>query len=348
MSDGNPSVLNARGQGFMFPNWALGLCLSAAILWILSIVWAVSVETETAGERIQIIYQVGLLSAGLIGLPLAVWRSVTAHKQAEAALGQLRATEAQLENTSRQIALAEAGVSADRLLKGAELIEHEKLAPRMAGVAILRDIAAAEGHQYQEEAIHLLCAFIRQKSRASREIFNSSGGIGDYDHLTRDDIVLAFQSINDIAREHPRGQYDLVDLFLNTRSLSGIDFSSLHTSSLMMAHVHFYSSEIIFKRFDEWISCRFIGGAVRFGSDAEDDVTIHNCLFRECAFRDKVNGKLLASSTIEQCEFTGAQVQGLPPMPPESGNWYWSDTPPEAPIEFVRSLQSRTRVDQHT
>src|SRR5688500_9591166 len=108
MADQIPADDRTARKGFLFPTWAVGLLMLAGLLMVATIIYAISIDVKPE-LRVQIIYQAALVLAGLIGLRLAIWRSVTGHKQADAAIGQLKATQAQLKNTERQIGLAEAG-----------------------------------------------------------------------------------------------------------------------------------------------------------------------------------------------------------------------------------------------
>jgi hypothetical protein len=160
------------------PNWAAGGLLLAILFLLIGSVFALGTGA-TPTERVQMVYQFALIIAGLIGLPLAMWRTFTAHQQAQTGLRQL-------EGLQRQIALAESGAEADRLQKGAELLQAEGMAVRTAGIAILREIGASNAHRYQKEAIAVLASFLRSRS-TSKDLVQDSG------EVDLEDIHFAFR-----------------------------------------------------------------------------------------------------------------------------------------------------------
>ena len=127
------------------PNWAIGGLMAVVAIFLATVIYAFAADGLRSPERIQIIYQVGLVLAGLIGLPITIWRSLTAHRQVKAALGQLQSTQEQLkrtdrqlEATRRQIAATEENNLANLLQQGAALLGEEGDARKAAGIAALR------------------------------------------------------------------------------------------------------------------------------------------------------------------------------------------------------------------
>jgi hypothetical protein len=154
-------TLRKLAETLNLPNWAAMGIVLVPLLLVLSIAIAIATG-DTPTERVQMIYQLALVIAGLIGLPLAIWRSWTAHKQAQT--GQK-----QLEGLQRQIAIAEAGQEADRLQKGAELLQAEGMAVRTTGISILREIAGSATHRYQREALDVLGYFLESRTQEDRK-----------------------------------------------------------------------------------------------------------------------------------------------------------------------------------
>ena len=66
------------------------------------------------------IRNIGLVLAGLVALPLALWRSLVAQRQAEAA--------------QRQAFTAQEGLANDRYQKGAEMLGSDVLSVRIGGI----------------------------------------------------------------------------------------------------------------------------------------------------------------------------------------------------------------------
>ena len=99
---------------------------------------------ETNGATLR---NVGLLAAGFIALPLALWRSWVAERQAKSAEGQLNATQQNL----RQ----------ERYQRGAEMLGNELLSTRMGGIYALQRLAHEYPQEYHIQVIELFCAFAR-------------------------------------------------------------------------------------------------------------------------------------------------------------------------------------------
>jgi hypothetical protein len=143
------------------PNWAKGLGLLVATLFLLSVVLAAAVA-EDPGQAIEIIYKAGLIATGLIGFPLLVWAQITSHKQARAALGQLQAKEQ--------------GDLADRLERGARMLADADAALRAAGRATLKQIGLEPTGRFAVEAGEVLAAFIINR-RSRRRLETSSATV---------------------------------------------------------------------------------------------------------------------------------------------------------------------------
>ena len=98
---------------------------------------------------------IGLIIAGLIALPLALWRSWVAQRQA---------------GTAQQNLLNE------RYQQGAEMLGSEVLSVRLGGIYALQRLAAENPKQYHIQIMQLLCAFVRHPSEdAKNKIRRVSG-----------------------------------------------------------------------------------------------------------------------------------------------------------------------------
>ena len=81
-------------------------------------------EGESNSETIR---NVGLVIAGAIALPVALWRSLVAQRQAAAA--------------QQQALTAQFGLAEDRYQKGAEMLGSDVLSVRVGGIYALRGLA---------------------------------------------------------------------------------------------------------------------------------------------------------------------------------------------------------------
>ena len=93
------------------------------------------------------IRNVGLVLAALVALPLAVWRSKVAERQASAA--------------QRQADTAQQNLLNERYQQGAEMLGSDVLAVRLGGIYALQRLAEEHPEQYHIQIMRLFCAFAR-------------------------------------------------------------------------------------------------------------------------------------------------------------------------------------------
>ncbi len=118
------------------------------------------------------IRNIGLVIAGLIALPLAIWRSMVAQKQAD---------------------VAQQSLLNERYQQGAEMLGSEVLSVRLGGIYALRNLAEEHPEQYHVQAMRLLCPFVRNptKDAGVRTEVNDS----DEDPKPREDVQVALDAI---------------------------------------------------------------------------------------------------------------------------------------------------------
>ncbi|MYC07809.1 MAG: pentapeptide repeat-containing protein [Chloroflexi bacterium] len=104
--------------------------------------WLVKDESGSATIR-----NIGLVIAGSVAIPLAIWRAVAADKQASSA--------------QHQAAIAQQGLLNERYQKAAEMLGHDNLSVRLGGVYALQALIQEHPEQYYVSCMHLLCAFVR-------------------------------------------------------------------------------------------------------------------------------------------------------------------------------------------
>ena len=103
-----------------------------------------SVESHGATLR-----NIGLLIAGVIALPLALWRSWLAE---------------------RQTRISEQGLLRDRYQRGAEMLGNELLSARLGGIYALQKLAGDYPDEYHIQVVELFCAFVRHPAQAGQTI----------------------------------------------------------------------------------------------------------------------------------------------------------------------------------
>ena len=125
------------------------LAVSLVVLFIeaaLSIVfWDWLSGDEPASTTIR---NIGLVIAGSVALPLAIWRAVVADRQASAA--------------QRQVDAAQQGLLNERYQKGAEMLGSGVLSVRMGGIYALERLAREHPEQYHIQIMALFCGFVRR------------------------------------------------------------------------------------------------------------------------------------------------------------------------------------------
>ena len=117
---------------------ATGVTLSIVLWDRLIVSWAWLSDGESGSTTVR---NVGLLIAGLIALPLALWRSYISHRQAV---------------TGQQSLLNE------RYQKGAEMLGSAVLSVRLGGIYGLASLAEGHPDQYHVPIFQLLCTFVRR------------------------------------------------------------------------------------------------------------------------------------------------------------------------------------------
>ena len=124
--------------------------LTATALLIVEVVlsaifWGWLNGNESPGATIR---NIGLVIAGSVALPLALWRGVVADKQASAA--------------QQQADMGRHSLLNERYQKGAEMLGSPVLAVRMAGIYALQQLAQEHPDPYHIQIMNLFCAFVRR------------------------------------------------------------------------------------------------------------------------------------------------------------------------------------------
>ena len=121
------------------------------------------------------IRNLGLVLAGLIALPLAIWRGLVAEKQADAAQRSLRN---------------------ERYQKGAEMLGSEVLTVRLGGIYALQRLGQEFPEEYHVQTMRLLCAFVRNLTSDMRHKGTLAQSIEtSRDSWIREDVLAAMTCI---------------------------------------------------------------------------------------------------------------------------------------------------------
>ena len=91
-------------------------------------------------SRSEVIRNVGLLVAGMVAFPLAIWRALVADRQASA---------------------AQQGVLSERYQKSVDMLGSDLLSVRLGGIYALQSLIEEYPEQYYVQTMRSLCAFVR-------------------------------------------------------------------------------------------------------------------------------------------------------------------------------------------
>ena len=107
-----------------------------------------------------------LVIAATAALPLAIWRSKVAERQAATAQRQSETAQRQSETAQRQSETAQRSLLNERYQKGAEMLGSKVLSVRLGGIYALARLAREHPGDYHVQILSLLCAFVRNPPEA--------------------------------------------------------------------------------------------------------------------------------------------------------------------------------------
>jgi hypothetical protein len=284
---------------------------------------------EVKTDRLKIIQNLGLFILALAGLGLASWRSLTAHRQANAALDQAK-------TALRQAEIAQSGQYVDRYAKAAQMLDSDRLAVRQAGIYALRELALVDPKNHKTLAIELLASFA--KFRSSEELTKAGTQIDQKKVPTAADIVDA---VMNLARA--REQADI------SVSLESIDFISVNVLDHIDLHGIGFSRStwyLVNSVGTKYRHCYFLAAKFEYCTFARCDFEFGwfpRTAFRSTTFRGsnltraRFMGIELNQTTFEGCNLSGASFGDIKGPITEGFEkaWAWSDDPPTFPAGFA-------------
>lgn len=164
-----PSDVNSPQDAGFEPSAALvagaflgfvGAGLVALIVANTGLEWTWTYWGDSNGNfnRSTIFRNFGLLALAILGLSLAIWRSILAHQQTRISI--------------KQTDLTEKGLIIDRYQKGAQMLESTELSVRLAGIYALRELVTSDPEETYVLVQSLLCDFVREKSKNRKPDFS--------------------------------------------------------------------------------------------------------------------------------------------------------------------------------
>ena len=172
------------------------------------------------------IRNVGLVGAGLIALPLALWRSIVADRQAKT---------------------SQASLLNERYQRGAEMLGNEVLSVRLGGIFALQRLAEERPEQYHVQIMRLFCAFARHPTQdhrlESEQIeFHPDNQLGLRQDLEA--VILAIES-------RPKSRVGLENRENFTLDLRGTVLPGIHFLDADLSNAMLHQSELPRAIFDK-------------------------------------------------------------------------------------------------
>ena len=156
--------------------WTLILVVASGVVWIEFPAWLTNGESASTTLR-----NLGLILGAAIGLPIAIWRSTVAERQANAA--------------RRQSEIAMQNLLNDRFQKGAEMLGDADIGSvRIGGIHALARLASEYPDTFHLPVMQLLSAFVvdRTKGEAQQEVNSTknSEGMEEQEQDESDSVTL--------------------------------------------------------------------------------------------------------------------------------------------------------------
>ena len=211
--------------------------------------WLLSDESGSTTIR-----NLGLVLAGLIALPLAIWRGLVAQRQASAAQQSLRN---------------------ERYQKGAEMLGSQFLSVRLAGIYALQRLAGESPEDYHVQIMNVLCAFARNPTKDAEHEAMVRAKTGN--PSIREDVQAGMQVIGkrtrrEVALEQKVGTFSdlghanlrmglLIKANLINTQFWKADLSGTWLQGANLTNAHFYQANLENAALDEanLSSARFSG-----------------------------------------------------------------------------------------
>ena len=195
-----------------------------SLTWVWIVAWVVFVLIATivpsimfwgwleAGESgSTTIRNLGLIVAATIGLPIAIWRSIVA---------------------SRQATTAQLGLLNERYQKGAEMLGSSVLTVRLGGIYALGRLAREHSGDYHIQIMSLFCAFVRNSPPGKNRI----KGI----HKLREDV----QAVMTMIRERGKPQSEIEKREGYWMDLNEVNLAYAYLPGVNLARAHLWKADL--------------------------------------------------------------------------------------------------------
>ena len=261
--------------GRHWPVLAPGLILAVIVIGPTIWFWP---TLKSNGEALR---NLALVAAALFGLPLALWRSCVAHKQADT---------------------AERGHNNERYQKGADMLGSDVMTTRMGGVYALERLAQEHAHEYHVQIMKLLCSFLWEQTRDGGEEVKAES------KELRRDLDAAAQAIGACRRQ--LAEEELLegiegDFVLNLldANLSGADLSKANLSGANLSRANLSRANLF--------RANLSGGPVNLEDADLSDANLWDAdLSGALLFRANLSGARLSLAKLSHADLSEADLSG--------------------------------------
>ena len=260
---------------------AVALILAIICWWI----WgSVGEETKNKSETLR---NLALVGAAIIGLPLAIWRSMVAHSQAKT---------------------AERGLLNERYQKGAEMLGSAILSVRLSGIYAMGHLAQERPGDYHVSIMDSLCAFIRHPTED--KAFPEQQSQDGEQEWVRPDVETAAQAIGRCREsEEAKAAEEKTNnwkLDLRSANLTSAALSRANLSRANLSEAHLSDADLS----DAKLSGADLSSADLTGADLTDAILTDASLIGADLVGAILTGAHLTGADLLGAVLTGADLSG--------------------------------------
>ena len=175
----------------------------------------------------------GLLIAGGLAIVFAAWRGWVAERQSATARRQADTAQVQSDIAHQELLY-------DRYQRGAQMLGHEIIEMRLAGIYALEWLAKEDLEQYDEQIMKLFCAFIRNHTEDRESYRKRMKSWSPSTPLCPEDVQAALAAIRDRCRVC---KTEISPLFF-TVDLSGSFLDGCVLSNVNLSDVNLYGASL--------------------------------------------------------------------------------------------------------
>ena len=250
--------------------------------------WSWLAGHESPGATVR---NITLVVAGLIAIPLTLWRVMIADRQAN---------------------VAHQGLLQDRYQKGAEMLGSPSLSARLGGIYALASLGRQHPDPYRSQVIRLLCAFVRHPTEDGDAQRTATPGRSI--PLLREDVQAAATAVT--ARDDDGGlrgdgsdPIDFRGATLRGADLASANLSGADLRTADMEGAYCCSTDLRGAQ----MTSSYLRGANLYGADLAgadlNSADMSNIIGQRAGFSGaKLLGVKLSGATLERADFSNSWI----------------------------------------